>query len=450
MEDDGIVLLGSPIGSEEYERKVIGEKMEKVREISSLLPLIEDPQIEYALLRSCLSLPKLAYTLRTSNPVHHLGLWQEYDRITRDTLCRILGSSISDYQWWQATLPVSAGGLGLRAAEDHCQAAYITSLIASQDLKQMILGRSAEECPTLVTAAMLQSLAAKTGQEETLVCLQGSMQREVSTRIDTNNNLLFLTHTNERGSIRDRARINSLGLPNSGAWLNVLPSPSLGLQLKSAEFTVCVKYRLGLQIFPYEGVCVACPAPSDTRGDHAVSCGCGGERTYRHNSIRDCLYTTCAQACLGPTREDRALIPGTEARPADIYIPAWSGGLDTAFDITVINPLQQNLLNRSAANPGHALQFAHDRKMTKHGEACRTANIAFVPLPLDTFGAWGDSTVREVKRMGTALARHTGNEDSETIRHLIQRVSVTLMKVNANLILNRSPNNNPTNIDGIE
>ena len=153
---------------------------------------------------------------------------------------------------------------------------------------------------------------------------------------------------------------------------------------------------------------------------------------------------------MGPTREDRALIPGTDARPADIYLPAWSGGLDTALDITVINPLQQTLINRSAVNPGHALQFAFDRKMSKHGEACRTAGIAFIPLPLDTFGAWGDSTVREVKRMGTSLARHTGCEESETIRHLIQRVSVTLMKVNANLILNRSPNSNPTDIDGVE
>ena len=107
-------------------------------------------------------------------------------------------------------------------------------------------------------------------------------------------------------------------------------------------------------------------------------------------------------------------------------------------------------MDRSAAKPGHALQVAFDRKMSRHGEDCRTAGIAFMPLPLDTLGAWGESTVREVKRMGSSLARHTGGEESEIIRHLIQRVSITLMKVNANLILNRSPDNNPTNIDGIE
>ena len=63
----------------------------------------------------------------------------------------------------------------MRVAEDHCQAAYITSLLGSQDLKQMILGRSAEECPPLVTADMLQRLSTKTGQEETTAELRASM-----------------------------------------------------------------------------------------------------------------------------------------------------------------------------------------------------------------------------------------------------------------------------------
>ena len=72
------------------------------------------------------------------------------------------------------------------------------------------------------------------------------------------------------------------------------------------------------------------------------------------------------------------------------------------------------------------------------------------PLPLDTLGGWGNSTSEEVKKMGIALARHTGGEEAEVIRHLIQRVSVTLMKINSNLILNRFPNLNHPSIDGIE
>ena len=90
---------------------------------------------------------------------------------------------------------------------------------------------------------------------------------------------------------------------------------------------------------------------------------------------------------------------------------------------------------------------------------CHVGHIGFLltslapfskSLPWDTLGGWGNSTTEEVKKMGGALARHTRGEEAEVIRHLIQRVSVTLMKVNSNLILNRSPNLNHPSMDGIE
>ena len=78
--------------------------------------------------------------------------------------------------------------------------------------------------------------------QENLAALQSSAQREISQRIDAHNLQNFLTHTRDSDSVRDVARLNSLGLPNSGAWLNVQPSPSLGLHLKPAAFVVSLKY----------------------------------------------------------------------------------------------------------------------------------------------------------------------------------------------------------------
>ena len=40
----------------------------------------------------------------------------------------------------------------------------------------------------------------------------------------------------------------------------------LGLHLKLAEFNVCVKYRLGMKVIPFEGQCSACPSVTDTEG----------------------------------------------------------------------------------------------------------------------------------------------------------------------------------------
>ena len=86
--------------------------------------------------------------------------------------------------------------------------------------------------------------------------------------------------------------------------------------------------------------------------------------------------------------------------------------------------------------------------MAKHGEACRGAGIVFKPLPFETLGGRGAESVAQVKMIGSALARHLGGEEAEVVRHLVQRVSILLTKVNSNLLLNRTPNNVPPNIDG--
>ena len=44
------------------------------------------------------------------------------------------------------------------------------------------------------------------------------------------------------------------------------------------------------------------------------------------------------------------LLPGEVGRPADVLIPGWSSGKDVAYDVTVINPLQDSEVNQAAAS----------------------------------------------------------------------------------------------------
>ena len=70
-------------------------------------------------------------------------------------------------------------------------------------------------------------------------------------------------------------------------------------------------------------------------GDHGMVCGTGGEGIARHRALRDALHDTAAAAGLAPRKEMRALLPGNNRRPADIYIPGWSRGRDAALDVCV-------------------------------------------------------------------------------------------------------------------
>ena len=76
------------------------------------------------------------------------------------------------------------------------------------------------------------------------------------------------------------------------------------------------------------------------------------------------------------------------------------------------------------------------------------SGIIFKPIPFETLGGWGAESVAQVKMIGSALAKHTGGEEVEVIRPLVQRVSILFTKVNYNLLLSHATNNIPPDMDG--
>ena len=88
--------------------------------------------------------------------------------------------------------------------------------------------------------------------------------------------------------------------------------------------------------------------------------------------------------------------------------------------------------------------------MNKAGEECRRAGMVFIPMPMETLGGWHEKTEMQVKKLASALARHTGGEQSETTRHLCQRLAILLARGNSALILNRQPNFPTAAEDGVE
>ena len=215
---------------------------------------------------------------------------------------------------------------------------------------------------------------------------------------------------------------------------------------------MAVKYRHGCPVYMTDGKCPACPKFSDVYGDHAISCGTEGERIARHNHLRDTLYHTCASAALAPTKEGRALLPGTNARPADVFLPHWSNGKDTAWDVTVVNPLQQELVDTAATTAGHALSYAFNWKVSRGGvgAACQREGIVFLPLPVETLGGWHETAVQQIRKLAAALSRQTGEEESVATSHLYQKLSIHLMKGNSALLLNRIPTFPANHINGSE
>ena len=430
----GFELLGAPLGTDSFIEGSLRRRTDRIAEIIDKLHLIDNPQLEYCVLRSCLSLPRFDFAARTTHPDLHASSMCRFDNLLRESVGSLLGHHLDDRQWDQASLPVSKGGLGLRRASLHSSGSYVSSIAHSFNLVSEILSPIAYS-PFGLDAA-LESLNSHVDEPFAFEDIKSLPKKHITHAIDSK---LHSSVSAAASTVHDRVRLSGVAKSRAGAWLNVVPSPGLGLSLHPHEFRCATLYRLGAPVFEKDAPCPACGRPSDVQGNHAIACAVNGERIARHNDLCNILFRTAQKANLGPAREFRGLIPGSAARPADIFLRNWERGRDVALDVTVISPLQIAVVDQEAANPGYALKLAWERKMRSAFEACRSQRVSFIPLPVETLGGWHPEAEKQISRIGRELARSTFGSDQKTAsNHLFQRLSLALQKGNAALLLSRS------------
>ena len=61
-------------------------------------------------------------------------------------------------------------------------------------------------------------------------------------------------------------------------------------------------------------------------------------------------------------------------------------GTDAALDVSVVNPLQQQLAGQVAREGANGVQHAFNIKMGKYSERCKAEGIVFIPLVVGRFG----------------------------------------------------------------
>ena len=262
-----------------------------------------------------------------------------------------------------------------------------------------------------------------------------SDQHSLSRDIDTFYGKILL----DRASPRDSARLLSLSLPHAGDWIDAIPSPSLNLHMDTRSFGVAMGYRLGLSLLkPEECRATACDQQNDATGDHAMHCqDDNGLKSGRHDRIRDTIFKEAQHASLNPTKEMPGLIPNSQTRPADVYVANWIDGRKMAFDVSVISPTQEAVLHRAADSAAAAINMRKASKNRTHYENCRSQGINFQPLVVETFGGWDKDAVQFLKDIARLDARRWGKNDALEIKQFFQRLSITLQRGNAALLINR-------------
>ena len=272
-------LLGSPL----YVEGVSGVLDERCADLCRLTMRLQflSRHESLFLLRSSLGVPRLLHVLRSS-PCFLSPNVAVFDEALKTSLSKISNCDLSDDAWARASLPVRWGGLGVRSVSSLAVPAFLASSIASLPLIKALLplGRLGPLDSVMAEAKVSWMGAGELAIAPTPLPVGQRGFDDLVCRAKFNTLL-------ERTGGAVRASLLAAAAPNSGCWLEALPSPSLGLRLGDEELRVAVGLRVGCPVVSAH-VCT-CGVPVAPDGFHGLSCHRSAGRASRHASINNIL-----------------------------------------------------------------------------------------------------------------------------------------------------------------
>ena len=157
-EVDNLYILGAPVRPSATASS-LKVKRGNLESLISRLRLI-DAHPALFLLRNCLAMPKLLFTLRCSPCQEHPEELSQFDEVLRKAVEEICNVRFDDQGWRQATLPIAMGGIGIAAAADTALPAYMSSAHATRELVDEILSRTTESPSRRLTCCDAEQSAA--------------------------------------------------------------------------------------------------------------------------------------------------------------------------------------------------------------------------------------------------------------------------------------------------
>ena len=212
--------------------------------------------------------------------------------------------------------------------------------------------------------------------------------------------------------------------PHSGDWLQALPIAAIGLRLSDEEIRVATGLRLGLKICePHRCVCGGIV---DGRGLHSLSCKKVGGRQQRHAEINDIIWRGLTRANIQSVKEPPGLSRQDGKRPDGMTLIPWRRGKCLVWDATVYDTFAASYLQQTALAAGAAADRAAALKIAKYSDISQ--DYHFVPVALETSGAWHEESREVISELGRRIVQVTG--DTREISFIFQRVSAALQRGN--------------------
>ena len=270
----------------------------------------------------------------------------------------------------------------------------------------------------------------------------GKRQQELSQHLDEADHKAFFDSLR----LDDRATVLSEMLTGASDFLEAVPCGDK--VMANEEFACELRTRLCVRQYVDDSWCPLCDSVLDAKGRHAHVCPSGGDRTRRHNAIRNKAGAFADSAGFNPELEKPGLLqpsseqPGAQQRrPADVFIPAWKQGMPAALDFAVTSPHRQDIrLEASRCSGVAAVAYEqHKRDHLNTDRDCQQQGFAFLPIVAETSAGWGPSAVCVFKTFARAISSRTGEDAAVVLQDHRQSIGIALRRANARATFARQP-----------
>jgi len=403
-------FLGAGIGGPEYLQRHATGRVEGARKLLEAIGALEDPQVALRLLRASAGYARLVHTMRCCPPAGHETALEQFDYLVQECFSSFTGLHVEASAWQQASRGLGQAGLGLRSTKVHAPGAYLASVGACARLcGELDGGYWLDHSGDVAAALSALNACLDPTQQLTAAAALGLTQKDLSRRIDGAGWQAQLHATSAVG----KATLLSEATPGARAFLTCAPSGRT--RMEPAVFVAEIRVRLGIAEAAADTWCPKCDAILDTHGYHAGMCMAGGERTLRHNALRDLVHSWAERGCLRPEREKAGLLlpqrpddaASARRRPADVFLPSFLGR-PTALDFAVTAPQRLDALGGSGNTSAAEAYGAYKRRHLDTADACADQHVTFLPMVIETTGAWAPEAAQALAHISRAAGGGAG------------------------------------------
>ena len=247
------------------------------------------------------------------------------------------------------------GGIGIRRATQLAPSAFLASTAGCSSIVRQILPLPFIECADAGTKAALVVWEEDHSHPPppSPSCRQKAWD---ASKIKATIDYLLESAANDLTKVR----LLALSCPESGAWLNALPLPSIGLR-KDDVIRIAVGLRLGLALCHPHG-CSDCGADVNEAGIHGLSCRYSSGRHSRHSALNNIVKRSLEAAKVPCHLEPSGLYRSDGKRPDVASMVPWQRGKILVWDATCSDTFAASHREIAVREPGAVAVAAEHRK----------------------------------------------------------------------------------------